>query len=125
MKKKAEGFSDHIAPVWHHSSAWAAGDPQTRQLWPLAVTETEYDDSHWWELRNIPFLALELVLQGELTAEIDHRKFNLRPGDLLILNHPGRKTQHLPQIRPAASRHHAGHRARRFFPRPFRHDQTA
>ncbi|MBR4664088.1 MAG: AraC family transcriptional regulator [Lentisphaeria bacterium] len=90
MKKKAEGFSDHIAPVWHHSSAWAAGNPQTRQLWPLAVTETEYHNSHWWELRNIPFLALELVLQGELTAEVDHRKFHLRPGDLLILNHPGR-----------------------------------
>ena len=90
MKKKAEGFADHIAPVWQHSSSWAAGDPQTRQLWPLAVTEVEYHAGHWWELRNIPFLALELVLQGDLTAEVDHLKFHLKPGDLLILNHPER-----------------------------------
>jgi len=74
--------------VWHENASWDAGSPQARQLWPLSVTGAQYAGAHRWELRNPPYLAIELLLEGELAADIDGEKFELVPGDLLMICHP-------------------------------------
>ena len=75
-------------PVWHVKESWDAGSPQARQLWPLSVTGTRYAGAYRWELRNPPYLAIELLLEGELAADIDGEKFELVPGDLLMICRP-------------------------------------
>ena len=75
-------------PVWFVKDTWDAGSPQARQLWPLSVTGTKYAGAYRWELRNPPYLAVELLLEGELSADIDGARFELTPGDLLMICRP-------------------------------------
>ena len=75
-------------PVWLVKDTWDAGSLQARQLWPLSVTGTKYAGAYRWELRNPPYLAIELLLEGELAADIDGEKFKMVPGDLLMICRP-------------------------------------
>lgn len=82
---------DEITPLSRHvhlAWRWDTGSLQTQQLWPLSVTKSEYRRSYRWELNKPPYLALELLLAGELLAEIDGKSFVLKPGDLLLIPKP-------------------------------------
>ena len=81
-------LSGKIKPHRYIVRRWDAGFRQTQQLWPLETTVVEYNTFYTWELYNPPYLAVEFLLDGELFAEVDNRKYHLNPGDLLLMNKP-------------------------------------
>ena len=81
-------LSGKLKPHRYIVRQWDAGFGQTKQLWPLEITVVEYNSPYGWELHDPPYLAIEFLLEGELTAEVDNQKYRLNPGDLLLMNKP-------------------------------------
>ena len=81
-------FSSRSKSIFYISRRWDAGSRQTKQLWPLDMTVTEYRNFYSWELHRPPYFIMELLLDGELSANIDGAKFDMVPGDLLMVSKP-------------------------------------
>ena len=81
-------FSSRGKAVFYVSRRWDAVSSQTKQLWPLDLTVTEYSGGYFWDLHEPPYLIMELLLDGGLTANIDGRTYDMVPGDLLMVSKP-------------------------------------
>ncbi len=77
------------APTFLRVENWHPAHPQAARLWPVSFFEAARNRRHWHRLANYAFMAVELVLEGDLLFEQDGCEEIVRTGEAYLVQRAG------------------------------------